>query len=246
MTSIRSYISDINNSLKAVNLDGFFPPKYLFIKTQSITADFIKKDNTSNKMLYKSQGWLPLNCVIMEEVPVTTCNVNVYLCQKLLKSKYRIPQIFESRYGALVRQVTSIDFSNSYEPVFSAKLWTNTQKREFKSKKYYFIEDGYIFIPIPKGELSTPSIITMDIYPKSTKEVDIFNSIQDCGSCKPDEQICKSILDYDISLPLYLEDDVKKELVLQLLGSYEKLQKDEYPNLNQLDPTNQRDLRNGK
>jgi len=240
--TIREYISDINNSLKSLNLDSFLPPKWLFLKTQNIISDFLKKDNSSNKLIYKlTTGWTELPCVEMEEVPITTCDLDVYVCQKLVKTKYKIPDVYETKFGALIRSISSVDYSSNYEPVFSAKLWKLTQKREFKSKKYYFIQDGYLFIPIPKGETFAPETIKIELYPKNMKDVDDFNIIQGCGSCKKQSDNCKSPLDYLLTCPDYLINDVKKETINQILSSYSKIVKDEYGNLNSNDVNNQRD-----
>jgi len=239
--TIREYLTDLNNSLRGISLDSYIPSKWLYLKTQSVISDFLKKDNTANKQIFKlSAGWSELSCVEMQEVSVTECaGVNVFLCQKLMRSKYKLPTVYETRYGALIRQVTSVDFSNSYDPVFSARLWTATQKREFRSKKYYFIFDNFLYIPIPKGDLSSPNTIRVEGYFTDLKDVAIFNSKGLCGSCKPDEIICKSILDYDIVIPDYLSNDVKKEVINNVLQSYGKLTPDSLPNLNPLQITNQ-------
>jgi len=231
--TVRDFLTDVSNSLRSVSLDNFIPPKWLYLKAQSIISDFIKKDNSSNKLLYKlSTGWSSLDCIDMIEVPVTSCDIDVYLCQKLMRSKYKLPDVYQTKFGALIREVTTIDYSASYEPVFSPRLWKNTQLREFKSKKYYFIIDNYLYIPIPKGDSSTPEKITAQIYPKNLKDVDVFNSFVECQSCKEQKSICASILDYEMVVPDYLESDVKKEVLNQILQSYGKLVPDELPNLN--------------
>jgi hypothetical protein len=241
--TIREYISDINNSLKGLSLDSFIPPKWIYLKTQNIISDFLKKDNSSNKLIFKlTSGWAELNCVEMKEVPITTCDLDVYVCQKLMKSKHRLPEFYETKFGGLIRSVSNVDYSNSYEPVFSAKLWKATQKREFKAKKYYFIQDGYLYIPIPKGDDSNPEVIRMELYPKNMKDVDNFNIIQGCGSCKKKELNCKSPLDYILTCPDYLINDVKKETINQILSSYSKINKDDFPNLNTNEITNQKNI----
>ena len=231
--TVRDFLTDISNSLKSVSLDSFIAPKWIYLKAQSIISDFIKKDNSSNKLLYKlSTGWSQLSCIDMIEVPVTSCDIDVFLCQKLMRSKHKIPDIYQTKFGPLIKEVSTIDYSKSYDPIFSPRLWKNTQLREFKSKKYYFFIDGYLYIPIPKGDNSNPEKITAQIYPKNLKDVDVFNAYKECQSCKKAPVICKSILDYDMVVPDYLESDVKKETLNQILQSYGRVTPDELPNLN--------------
>lgn len=237
--TVRSFLSDISNSLKSLNLDQFIPPKWLYLKSQSVIANFLAKDNNSNKQLFKqNSGWASLECVEMKEVDVTTCNISLNLCQKLMRSKHPLPNFYETKYGSLIRQVTSLDYSTSYDNVFSPRLWEATQKREFKSKKYFFIIDNFIYIPIPKGDsVSSPTQITLQGYFRNLKDVVEFNNIKECDSCSDPKPICKSILEYEMVIPTYLEDDVKKEVVLQVLNTYGRINKDEYSNLNSLDLT---------
>lgn len=233
MPTIRSFLSDLSQSLKSNSLDQFVSPKWLYLKSQAVIGNFLAKDNNSNKQLFKlSQNWAELQCIELIEVDVTSCDVDIFLCQKLMRSKYKLPEMYEAKTGSLLRQCTSVDYSNSYNPIFSARLWKTTQKREYKSKKYFFISDGYLYIPIPKGETSVPEIVRLEGYFKNLRDVDVFNSKQGCGSCKEDEVVCKSMLDYDMVIPSYLEDDVKKEVVNQTMNSYGRIPKDELPNLN--------------
>lgn len=239
---IREYISDITNSLRANNLDSYIPAKWLFYKTQNIISDFLKKDNSNSKLIYKlSQGWAELGCVQMREVPITSCDVGVN-CSKLMKSLHKLPTIYETKFGSLIRSMSSVDYSNTYDNIFTAKLWKNTQSREYKIKKYFFIQDGYLYIPIPKGEIGTPEIVRLDCYPVSLYDVDNFNNIQECGSCKPNSLNCKSPLDYELVCPDYLINDVKKELLNQILSSYGRVQNDDLPNLNKNEITNPKNL----
>ena len=236
-STTRDFLSDVNNGLKSLNLDGFFPPRWIIIKAKGVIADFLAKDNNSNKLVWKQNfGWSTLDCIEMVETDATSCNIDSYICQKVMKSKYPLPAIYETKFGSLVRQATSVDYSHSYDPVFSSRLWEATQKREFSSKKYYFFQDSYLVLPIPKKEQFIPETLTLEGYFKDLREVAIFNSKQECSSCKPDEVICKSPLDYDLVCPTYLIDAVKRETVNQILGSYSKLIKDEFPNLNQNQP----------
>lgn len=237
MNTVGEYISDINNSLKALNIDDFIAPKFIYLKTQSIIADFLKKDNSSNKMIYKlSEGWTELPAIEMKEVPVNTVDVGVDLCQKLMKSVHKLPDFYETKFGGLLRQVTSQDYSHSYDPVFSPRLWKATQKREFKSKKYYFIIDGYLYIPIPKGEQSSPQVVRLEGYFKNLKEVEEFNLIQGCPDCN--KTICNSHLDYPLVMPSYLANDIKKETLNLIANITKRINQDNLPNLNNLELTN--------
>lgn len=213
----------------ANNIDQWISPLYIYNKVQQVVGDFLKKDVNSNMMLFKiPEGWSEIPCLEMIEVPVTTCNVDVYLCQKLMKSKYPLPSIYSSKFGAIIKQVLSLNYGTEYKFIASAKLWTTTQKREYNIDKYYFIENNYLYIPISKKDTSTPEIVKIDGYFKDKYEVAKFNATQGCQKSKT---FCQKPADFELVIPSYLENDVKKEVVNQLLTSL-KINSDNYPNLN--------------
>jgi hypothetical protein len=239
MPTIRQFISDVTNDLKALSIDSFIPPKFIYSKAQDITADFLKKDNSSNKLIYKlTDGWSELTCIDMEEVPVTQCpDLNLNICQKLMKSKYQIPSLFNSKFGGIIRSASSVTFDMFYE-LTNPRQWKAIQKRQDKdrSKRYFFFIDGYIYIPVDKKDnMQSPEQIRIDGYFKNKKEVDDFN-IKGCVSCKSN---CKKFLDYEMVIPSYLINDVKKEFLNQA-RVYLQIPSDDLPNLSSNEKTNQR------
>lgn len=238
MPTVRQYISDLTNTIKATNSDDWVSPKWLYLKSQSVISDFLRKDSRDGQMFKLRAGWSELSCIEMIEVPATECDIPVYLCQKLMRSKYKIPELYETKTGALLKQASSVDWSNSYNPIFSPRLWVAAQKREFKSKKYYIFLDGYIYIPISKMTDAAPTTIRVEGYFKNKKEVDEFNSKQGCGSCKRDTPVCTSVLDYDMVCPDFLLNSVKTEVLNQVMNTYERISQDELPNQNTLEKTN--------
>lgn len=243
---VRQFISDIQTSVKAVSVDAFIPPRFIFYEAQNIVSDFLKKDNDAKKKLSRlNDGWNELECVELQEIPVIQCSdIDVRLCDKVMKSKKRLPDIYSFSFGNIINYVASVNFSYFFDPT-SPRQWNNIQKRQYKDKnKYYFyMIDNYLYIPVPKGNDLPVEEVRMKAYFMDGSSVEAFRSKVDCKDCpKPDP--CKSPLDYDMVIPSYLISDVKKELINRLLGSYLKITPDTYPNLSENDKTSQRDIQN--
>ena len=235
MGSIREFLSTLAGDCKSANIDEWIAPKFLYYKSVSAIADFLAKDNNSSGLIYKlDSGWSVLNCVEMEAVDITTCNINIPNCRKLMKSKYKLPTIYESKFGALVKNTSNLDYSKNYKNCFTPSQWNAISQREFQKDKYFFISQGYLYIPLKSQQDESPEILTVTGYFQDLKAVDIFNSKQGCGSCKPDEVICKRFIDYDMVIPSYLASSVKQEVVRQMANFYLKVQKDENPDGNSL------------
>lgn len=244
MPTWKQFISDIQTSIKAISSDSFIPPRYIYSETQTILADYIKKDNDSKKKLTRiSDGWSELECIDLEEIDVIQCaDINVRMCNKMMKSLHPIPEIYTYSYGDIIEYVASPNFSYFFTPI-TPREWGNIQKQKYKNKNkyYYFIIDRYLYLPVPK-EIDLPiETLRMKAYFKDKKETEKFSNLKSCGDCpKPDG--CKSVLDYDVVMPSYLENDVKKELLNRIANIYLKISLDEYPNLNTNDKGNNKDI----
>jgi len=246
MITWRQFISDIQTNLKSITADGYTPPRFIYSETQKIIADFIRKDQDAKKKLAKvSEGWTDLDCIDLEEIDVIQCSdIDVTLCDKVMKSTKRLPNIHTYSYGNVIKHVSSINFSYFFEPI-TPRYWNNIQKRKYKDKNkyYYYIIDNYLYIPVPKTVQLPVEKVRMEAYFIDKYEVDVFKSIAECKSCKKPKEVCKSPLDYEVVIPNYLLSDVKKELLNQLAFVYLKTKQDNYANMNDIDITNQRDQR---
>ena len=247
---VRESISDIVNQTKQYSMDSYISPKFIYSEAVSIISDFLKKGFSSSSKLAKvSNGWSEIQCLDLEEIDVIECaEVDVRMCEKLMKSKQRLPDTYSSTFGNIIKHVASINFSSFYDPV-TPRQWNSIQKRPYKdpNKYYYFFLDGYIYIPIPKKQVFAVEAIRVDAYFISKYEVDQFNIANpECKDCSKNR--CKSPLDYDLVVPNYLINDVKKELLNRLGNMFLRNQLDNYPNMNdsQTDKNNQRDLQNTK
>lgn len=230
--SIRDFVSSLNTDLKALNIDMWVSPSYLYTKAVDIISDFLKKDNSSNLMIYsQEEGWSVLPKIEMEEIPLASCGLDVYICNKVMKSKKRLPAIYTSKVAPIIKEIASVDYTNTYSYKKTFNQWKATQKAEFISKRYYLIIDGYLYIPVGKKDgVESPQITTATIYAVSKKEVDEFNGVT----------TCKKMADYELVAPSYLINDVKKEILNQMRSMYAQTQTDNLPNQNDAEKTNQK------
>jgi hypothetical protein len=247
----RQFVSDTLSMLRAENLDDFISPPFIISEARSIIADFIKKSNDATKRISKlSEGWSVLPCVKMVEVPIAECvDVDVRLCAKLMRSEKQLPSTYTFTNGDIIKGVSSINLNCFYDLV-TPRQWNAIQKREYqdKNKFYYFFRNGYLYIPIPKTQIFGPEEVTVEAYFKDKYQVHLFNTYESpCVECPQPEPIdCLKPLDFQLVMPFYMENDVKKELISRLAKIYKGIQPDEYPNLNSSDKNNQRDLQDDK
>lgn len=243
----RQFINDIQTEIKQISADSYIPPRFVYYETINVVADFLKKDQDAKRKLQRlAEGWTELQGIDLEEVPTISCpDVDVRLCDRMMKSTKRLPATYTYSFGNIIKHVASPNFSYFFEPV-TPRQWNAIQKRQYKDKNkyYYFFIDGFLYIPVPKKIDLPIQQVRMEAYFIDKHEVELFKKDSDCYDCR-DVDACKSPMDYDVVAPFYLLNDVKKELLNRLTKIYVAITEDQYPNLNAGDKTNQRDLQNG-
>lgn len=245
--TVRQYINSITNSIKAYTSDSWISPKLIYNLSQQAIADFLKKDNSASRLTYKLiAGWTEIPNLPFIEVDVTECNLGVDRCQKLMRSKYPLPAMYESKFGGIIKQVLSLNLQTEYTNIFSPKQWIATTKREFGNQRYFFFINNYLYIPVKKASEGSPEIVRIEAYFKDKFEVaQLLNKINEsCEDCKANTEVCKKRLEYEMVIPTHLENDVKNFVITSLANTYLKIPTDTYPNINSNDVTNQRDLQN--
>jgi hypothetical protein len=245
MYTFRQFYADITTNIKAISADSYIPARYIYNEAQSIIADYLKKDNDAKKKLSRlKSGWSELTCIDLEEVPVIECgDIDVRLCDKMMKSVNKIPDIYTYSYGDIIEYVASPNWGLFFKWT-TPEVWKAIQTRRYKKQNeyYFFIIENYLYLPIPKNVDLPIEKLRMKAYFKDKKEVDIFNNLKDCLDCAKAPTICTSPLDYEMIIPSYLINSVKLELLNRIAQTYLKIQADNYPNLNNNDLNNVKDL----
>lgn len=233
----REIVSLINNKLKAVNVDAWVSPKFILFTAINAVSDLIKRQSDRAKLFAQQEGWTAIDCIEMVEVPVTECaDIDMKQTQKLMKSKYPIPDTFTGDFGDIIKYVASINFKTYYNRV-TPREWSAIQKRQFQGKKYFFILNNHLYIPCIDSSEPSPEVIRMEAMFKFKWEAENFFR-KGCKECK---DTCIKPLDYDFVCPDDLLHAVMTETYNQIVNIL-NIQPDDKTNINTFDkgqqPTN--------
>lgn len=244
----RQIISDISSEIRMISADSYIPPRMAYYEIQNIVGDFLKKSQEAKRKLQSmSEGWLEIEGIKMEEVPVISCpDIDVRLCDRMMKSIKKIPTTYTYTFGDIIKHVASPNFAYFFEPT-TPRQWKNLQNQQYKNKNkyYYFFVDGHIYLPIPKRIDLAIEELRMSAYFIDPHQVDQFKADTSCYDCKKID-LCKSPLDYEIVCPFFLINDVKTTLLNRLVKIFVPLKEDPYPNLNDLSLSGQQDKQNAQ
>lgn len=219
MDTLRKVVSDIVNDVKASNLDDRFSYRFLASKFIGRADNILRQDIQDRQLLLINDIWMELKCIELEYSSYASCNI-LYEGDEILKrSKYKIPQTYATKYGNLIK-ILNIKFGPKYFQI-KADQYESKVNREYPNKqlKYFWILDDYLYIADTLAE----EVKGLGVF-KNSQEVDFFNGKIDC---------CYKPLDSIVTLPQYIIDIAKKDVVNDLLNRT-KINEDNSPDLNNL------------
>jgi hypothetical protein len=149
MNTIAEAISRVRNGIKAVDADSFITDRLIYSNILKYAKMFIKRQDGQTTQAKFNSLYKRVPCVDLIEVDKVAACCDIQSGVKIKRSKEKLPPILEGFNGPLLRTVASIDGSVE---VFrtTPQLYTSLQKTsgfKYNKKKYYWLLDGYLFIP---------------------------------------------------------------------------------------------------
>jgi len=228
---VREIISDVRNSVRAVAPDLWILAKYIHMKLKGIAALFIKREADDKRLFRYTELWVTIPCLRLEEWElIDCCDVNIPSCKKVMKSKEKLPEVYSTRFGYLIN-ISSVDYDRDYLQT-TPQQYKYTRSREFqdKSKRYFWIENGFIIIPDSMVE----RIRVRGMFTDKGKALAL-----DCDKCCDNcDEGCIGVLDSEFVAPEHLLQDIKSGTINEILKSYRAVQTDEMTNMNENEKTN--------
>jgi len=149
MNTIAEAISRVRNGIKAVDADSFITDRLIYSNILKYAKMFIKRQDGQTSQAKFNSLYKRIPCIDLIEVDKVAACCEVQSGVKIKRSKEKLPSILEGSNGPLLRTVASID---GLVEVFrtTPQLYTSLQKTsgfKYNKKKYYWLLDGYLFIP---------------------------------------------------------------------------------------------------
>ena len=195
-------------------MDDYISEEYIFNIGVSIAQLIIKRETDSKKLFKNTSLFKSLPCIEMKTVPLNSCGI-ILNCETLQRSKKKLPKAFLSNFGSLIN-VFNLTRDLQYKEI-SPVLYKDLKTARFKPRntKYFWIDNGYLFIP----DSSVVSVLAYIFSP------DIENILS------LSENDCESLLDSEFPSPDYMISTILNETVSQIYNS-KRIPKDENSNLN--------------
>lgn len=142
MKTVGQHIADLRGLIKEYSRTEFYTDQFLY-RILSISRGKIIKQRLDKFVNISSDNWMRI-CIQLESVKSHNCTcVPDYLNCKVLRTKYKIPQVFsgrnKSRIELFLLDGTPINLATEKE-------WLRIKQNDFKARSYYASQvNGYIY-----------------------------------------------------------------------------------------------------
>lgn len=204
MATNAEVISRISNTLNTLTKDGRRSPRYI-LKTAQDKASFFISQKLGERTLFREGNlYTMLDCLEMVSIDVIKCDIIEFrMCNNIMRSKKKLPKLIYSKYGESIKEVTSVDGEFLFKPITPAQFRRN-KDRKLKSKDlFFYVKDGYLYLPDSDVKRVSLQLITLDLYDKD-----------ECSECA--DKDCKSALEYEFICPDKLLEVVISETIKEL------------------------------
>ncbi len=215
------FVSRVINGLSFLNKDEHVSRRYILSVGQNKSKFYISQKLSDKSLFREANLFKTIECFPLKEESTIKCGIYEFSrCETLMKSKFKIPGLIFNKLGSSIISVTSIDGEVNLIPT-TLKSFSISKDRVYSKlikQKFYYIQDGYLYIPDSEVEAVTITYIPFDESGISSVSCDSSNN-------------CKSIWDLQFIVPDKLSEQVIQETINEV-STLRKVQSDENPNLN--------------
>lgn len=220
-------ISRVANGLKALTKDSYISGRYI-IGIAKTKAKFLMSQKWDEMTLNREDDLIKsIPCFRLQRVKAKDCGIVEFrLCDKLMKSCEKLPELLSGKKGPSILSVVSVDGSITYMYI-TPRLFSDIKRKKYrrKSQGYFYIKDGYLYLPDSLNEVVDLEVITLD--------KDDADCVSECTDSSDIESGCSSKLESEFVSPDRFLDLVVKDTIAEIANFYRTSQEDENPNLDE-------------
>lgn len=218
-------VSRIVNDVRALNKDEHISRRSILHIAKN-KAKFLISQKLRDKSLYREDNlFSTIKCFNLKKDDIVKCDIIEFRkCSSIMKSKSKLPELVFSKFGSSIVSVTTIDGMTEFLPMNLTKYRLNTKRRfsKFISQNYYYVRDGYLYLPDTEIKSVDVTLLTLN-----TDEVE---EVSGCSECDP----CKSIWESEFICSDKLLEAVIQDTLQEVLSTFRQITPDENPNMTEL------------
>lgn len=218
-------ISEIKSQVRLQNADATLTNKFIWSLIEKHLRWLIKRENDKLNLLGLDYLFQPYKCVEVEEAPTIDDCCGIRSRCKIYRTVEKLPKMFESQEGVVIKDVITIDGSKSFTQIkpgeYMRKLENPTTVR-FDKNLYFFYRDGHLYFP-------KSTIRKVMIY--AYFEEEIKNPCDD--ACPSNVNPCRRKLDESARIPDHIKGELMDFVIKDIMGTTLQIQPDQQVDKNE-------------
>lgn len=219
-TIISTVTSRVREAVKGVRQDSFLTDKYLYSLFKKYAATIIKRADDKGRLMpfssiFETLDWVEL--VECDYIEAGCMGLKSY--RTFRRTKDTMPMFTEGKYGPMVRSITSLDGSLSFQLTNLDNYVILSKQRNFiynKTKYCWFLND-YLYFP----DVNCPAIRIEGMF---EEDIAKYKCNYDT-KCKPRQQ-------QSLNVPDYMLQDIENQMIKELMGTYAIPSDKDHDNIN--------------
>lgn len=212
------FVSRIINNLNSLNKDSRIPRRFILRVGRDTASFYISQKLRDMSFRREANITSSIECFEMKPDQVKRCDIVEFRkCDKVMKSKNKLPKLIYSRLGASLQSVTTIDSEKEFKFVTPSQYIRNKKRKGESNYIYYTLKDNYLYILDSEIERLDLNLITLQ-----TEMLDTLSGCLDEG--------CKSGWDYEFIVPDKLLKLIVDETTA-VVANRLQIPEDENPNM---------------
>ena len=221
-------VSGVINTFNSVKKDMRIPKRLILHEFKNNAQNLLSQKLRDRSLFREEDLFQWINCVELKSDDIVKCPIIEFRsCRQLMKSKKKLPKMINSKFGASILMVTTIDGEQILK-VKSITEYKIAKKGRYYDKfkgKYAYIADGYLYIPDSEIEAVNILLLSLD------------EDCEEASECS-DVTGCTSIWDREVKISTKILGPAM-QMTIQKISMRFNIPTDENANLNLNDKTNQ-------
>lgn len=221
MITNNEFVSRIVNNIKGLSKDSHISKRFI-LNTGKTKSRFLLSQKLDELSMFREDGAITtVPCIELESIDGKSCDIFEFnMCQNIMRSKLKLPEGIFGKNGSGVVSVTNVDEQKTYKYITPNSFRTLQLRSKYSrdTTRYYYIKDGYLFLPNSTNELVEIRMLTLN-----KKEAEDISACKECS--------CKSIWEYEFVCPDRFLDLVVKDTLQEIASIYRTSIEDANPNM---------------
>ena len=150
ITTVGDVISRVRTQVKGYRQDPLLTDRVIYTFIKKHTGWLMRREDSGNKLMNYSSIIQSMDYIELIEVDkIEACCSGVQSDCKIMRTKDKLPEFLQGYDGPLIRDVTSIDYSEHLQPTTPIAYVTLSRSKSYKynNTKYYWYLNNYLYFP---------------------------------------------------------------------------------------------------